>query len=525
MSDTIQDYFDRYGPIYRWVATVTVMAASITTVLSATIVNVSVPQVMGTFGIGLDQVQWMATAFLASMTVSQLLSAWVLDCLGTRLTFIFMLIVFAVGATMGSMAPNIEIMAIGRALQGMAAGIIQPVSMVVLALVFPPERRGFAMGIYSMGVVLAPAIGPAVGGITIDALGWRYMFLIPLPICALSLLAGANFLPGRETNQSPRKLDWIGVALLATALLALLYVLSSGQRLGWFSDQILLYLTVGLGATSAFVLSQLRSESPLLDFSVLANRHFASACLIGFVFGSGLFATTYYIPVFVQTVLSYTPTQAGILLAPAGLLLMLVLPISGRLADSIPAHYLIIGGLIILGWGFLLMSGTDTNTTYLTLMLIVMFSRAGMGFINAPLRTAATRVLPASQLARGSGTLNFFRQLGGAFGISGLVIAVEQRTQFYSEAFSATQTSANHTSKELLLHITRLLREAGLPQTDQHPGALSYLGEVISAQSLSLAFKDAAIIIAIVFFLTVLPALLLSKARTTARAGVVPEKR
>ena len=525
MSDTIQDNFERYGPAYRWVATITVMAASITTVLSATIVNVAVPQVMGTYGIGLDQVQWMATAFLASMTVSQLLSAWVLDCLGTRLTFVSMLILFAVGAVMGSSAPNIEVLAVGRALQGVAAGIIQPVSMVVLALVFPPERRGFAMGIFSMGVVLAPAIGTAIGGITIDTLGWRYMFLIPLPICALSLLAGANFLPGRETNQRPRKLDWIGVGLLTIALVAILIVLSGGQRFGWFSDRTLLCLGVGCAATWAFVVSQLRSESPLLDFSVLANRHFASACLIGFVFGSGMFATTYYIPVFVQTVLSYTPTQAGFLLLPAGIVLMMVLPISGRLADAIPAHYLIIWGLIILGWGFLLMSGTDANTSYLSLMLIVMFSRAGMGFINAPLRTAATRVLPPSQLARGSGTLNFFRQLGGAFGISGLVIAVEQRSQYYSEALSATQTSANHTSRELLFHITRLLGEAGVAQTDQHPSALKYLGQVISAQAQSLAFKDAAMIIALVFFLTVLPAMLLSRARTTARAGVVPEQR
>jgi len=516
MSDTIQDYFERYGPTYRWLASVTVMTASITTVLSATIVNVAVPQVMGSFGIGLSQVQWMATAFLASMTVSQLLSAWVLDTLGTRLTFVTMLVIFAIGALVGASAPNIEVLALGRMLQGLAAGVIQPVSMVVLALVFPPQRRGYAMGIYSLGVVLAPAVGPAIGGLTIDAFGWRYMFLIPLPVCALALLAGSTFLPSREPNQRPRPLDWVGIGLLATALVMMLSVLSSGQRYGWLSDRILLQAALALGAAWAFVVSQLRSTSPLLDFSVLRNRYFASACLIGFVFGSGLFATTYYIPVFVQTVLSFTPTQAGFLLFPAGLVLMVVLPLSGRLADSIPAHYLIIFGLTVLASGFAVMAHADTNTSYLTLIAIVMYSRGGMGFIQPPLRTAATRVLPPHQLVRGSGTLNFFRQLGGAFGISALVIAVEQRTQFYSEAFSATQTSDNYTSRELLGRITHLLGEAGLPPGAQHSGAIKYLGEVISAQAQSLAFQDAALIIAAVFVLTVLPAMLLSRARTTA---------
>ncbi|NKC16437.1 MAG: DHA2 family efflux MFS transporter permease subunit [Gammaproteobacteria bacterium] len=515
-GDTFKDYFERYGHAYRWIATITVVGASISTVLSATIVNVAVPQVMGSFGIGLDRVQWMATAFLATMTVSQLLCAWLLDCLGTRSTFVYMLMLFVAGALLGAAAPNIEIMALGRAMQGMAAGVIQPLSMVVLALVFPPERRGFAMGVYGMGVVLAPAIGPLAGGIAIDTLGWRYMFLMPLPLCAIALLAGANFLPGREAHHRPRAFDWPGVLLLATALVATLAALSNGQRWGWLSDQILLYSLTGAGAGAAFVYSQLKSTSPLLDFAVLANGHFASTCLIAFVFGSGLFATTYYIPVFVQTVLSFTPTQAGLLLAPAGLVLMVALPVAGRLADSVPAHYLIVFGLIVLGIGFMMMSGADANTSFWTLALIVMFGRAGMGFINSPLRTAATRVLPGSQLAQGSGTLNFFRQLGGAFGISALVIIVEQRTQFHAEALAATQTAANHTSRELLAKVSQLLSEAGLAIPEHQAGALSYLGEVVTAQAQSRAFNDAAIAIAVVFFLTVLPALLLARARTTA---------
>lgn len=516
MANTIDDYFARYGPSYRWIATVTVMLASITVVLSATIVNVAVPDVMGAFGVGLDQAQWMATAFLAAMTISQLLSAWTLDFLGMRLTFVIMLCVFALGAMIAASAGNIETLALGRTLQGVAAGVIQPVSMVVLALVFPPERRGFAMGIYSMGVVLAPTLGPAIGGITIDALSWRYIFFLPLPMCGLALLLGANFLPVREANNRPRPFDWSGVLVLAIAIVCLLLALADGQRYGWLSDRILLLFALSVVAAWIFVSLQLRSRSPVLDFAVLRNRQFASACLIAFIFGSGLFATTYYIPVFVQTVLDYTPTQSGLLLVPAGLGLMLVLPLAGRLSDSVPAHYLIIFGLIILSIGFVLMAGADVNTPFIALMAITVFSRCGMGFIQPPLRTAAVRALRPELLARGSGTLNFFRQLGGAFGISALVIAVEQRTQVHSAAFSATQTSDNETSRILLDRVTDLLSEAGVPEAVQQGGALDYLGRVIQAQATSLAFQDAALLISAVFVATVLPAMLLAKGKTTA---------
>jgi EmrB/QacA subfamily drug resistance transporter len=516
MSETVQDYFQRYGPSYRWLATFTVMAAAFTVVLSATIVNVAVPQVMGAFGIGLDKAQWMSTAFIATMTVSQLLSAWVLDRLGTRLTFMTTLTIFAVGALIAANAPNIEILALGRTIQGAAAGVIQPISMVVLTMVFPANRRGFAMGIYSMGIVLAPALGPAVGGLTVDALGWRYMFLLPLPVCLLAFVMGTVFLPTREATQNPRPLDWTGVLLLSTAIFALLYALSSGQREGWLSNLIVVLFAYAAIALWVFVLTQLRSSSPLLDFSVLRNTQFASACVIGFVFGSGIFATTYYVPVFVQTVLEYTPSQAGLLLVPAGLALMVMLPIGGRMADSIPAHYLILVGLLIMSTGFFFMSNADVNTPYVVLVLITLYSRCGMGFIQPPLRTAAVRALPAHQLARGSGTLNFFRQLGGAFGVSGLVIAVEHRTQVYSAAFSATQTSGNETSRQLLDELTRLLGEAGLPEGMQQSEALRFLGDVVYAQSISLAFQDAAMVIALVFLLTMVPATLLSRGKTTA---------
>ncbi|MEM7254056.1 MAG: DHA2 family efflux MFS transporter permease subunit [Pseudomonadota bacterium] len=509
MSGSVQFLFDRYGPAYRWIATVTVMTGAIAVVLSSTIVNVAVPDVMGTFGVGLDQAQWLATAFLAAMTISQLLSAWLLDMFGARVTLVATLSLFSSGALLGAFAPNMEVLALARTLQGIAAGTVMPVAMVVIALVFPPDRKGTAMGILSMGIVLAPSIGPVVGGIAIDTYSWRYIFFIPLPMCVVALVLSALFMPRRDPTIPYRRFDFIGLSLLATAVTCLLIGLAGGQRFGWGSNYILTLLASGGVASALFVYSQLRSPAPLLDFNVLKNQRFAFAVIIAFVFGAGLFATTYYIPVFVQTVMNYTATNAGLLLAPGGIILMIIFPLAGRLADSVPEHYLIAGGLIVLSYGFYLLADADVNTTFLSLVVMTLVGRIGLGFINPPLNAVALRALPSTHLARGSSTINFFRQLGGAFGVSALVIAVELRTQMHSAAFTDTQTADNATSQALLSELAMLLREAGIPDTLQFPSALSYLGRVIQAQATSLAFQDAALLIAATFAITVIPACLL----------------
>ena len=511
MAHTVDSLFERYGPIYRWIACVTVTSGSVGIVLSSSIVNVAIPSVMGTFGVGQDQAQWIATAYLAAQTVSQLVTIWAIETIGIRSTYLLTLAVFLGGSVLGAWAPSMDVLAIARLLQGIAAGVVLPTSMVLMALVFPPERKGLAMGIFSMGTVLAPAIGPVFGGIAIDNYSWRYIFIFPIPLCLLALLLGLQFLPGRTGNAPVKRLDWFGIATLSVAILCFLTFLSGGQRVGWLSDDSLLRLTIGTLAAWVFVASQLRSSAPLLDFAVLRSQKFAAACMLALVFGMGLFATSYYIPVFVQTVMSYSATQAGILLAPGGFMLLVLFPIAGRLADSMPAHYLIIAGLLALIYGFLLIAGADVNTTLLTMIGMTLFSRFGLGLIFPPLNAAALRALPPEDLARGSGTISFFRQLGGAFGVSTLVVALEIRAHRHSASLSATQTPDNETSRTFIDSVSRLLGEAGVTEGAQSAGALHYLGNVIHAQATSLAFQDAAYLIAATFVLALIPAVLLGR--------------
>ncbi len=508
---------ERQPPSYKWLVMFSGVSGSVAMILSATIANVAVPSVMGAYGIGQDRAQWMATAFIATMVASQLLSAWFAKAFGVRLAFLIINIVFLIGTTITVAANNLDVLIIGRVLQGFAAGTVQPMVMALIFKLFPPERRGLAMGVYGMGIQIAPMLGPMFGGLVIDALSWREIFLVPVPICLMSLAMGMIYLPGREEKGGLPRFDWSGYILLCTALLFLLTAGANGQRYGWTSNTLLTTLIIGLGAGAWFIRLQLRSTEPLLDFSLFRNAQFTSAVLVSFVFGVGNFASNYIIPVFVQVVQGFTPGLAGFMLLPAGILVISGTPIFGRVADAFPAHLMVMVGLTLFAFGNFLMSGADVNTSFWTFTFFIIVARSGMALIMPSLSTAALRALTPEQLNKGSGTVNFFRQFGGSCGITALVVFMEQRTQFHGEAFTATQTPGNIVSRELIGQVGSLMGEAGLPSALHGPGALHYLGQVIEAQSLTLGYQDGFLMISIVFVLALIPAWILGRSKPVAR--------
>ncbi|RPI45221.1 MAG: DHA2 family efflux MFS transporter permease subunit, partial [Betaproteobacteria bacterium] len=378
---------------------------------------------------------------------------------------------------------------------------------------FPPNRRGQAMGLHSMGIQIAPMRGPMIGGMVIDTVGWREIFLVPIPICVVSLFLGMLYLPGREEAGAPPKFDWLGYSLLITAIGTLLAAGANGQRYGWGSDAIILMAFVGVTTGTAFVWLQLRAASPLLDFSLFRVPQFTAAVIVGFVFGLGNFASNYLIPVTVQEVQGLTPFLSGLMLVPAGLIVFAGTPIFGRVADVFPAHLIVMCGLCLFALGNYLMSRTDANTTFATFAVLVIIARCGMAVLVPALSASALTALTTEQLHRGTGTINFIRQLGGSCGVTALVVFIERRTQFHADAMAATQTSDNVASVELLSRVGALLAELGLSENIRSPAALHYLGEVIEAQALARGFSDGFVMIAIVFVLAVIPAWNLGKAR------------
>jgi MFS transporter, DHA2 family, multidrug resistance protein len=512
-SATLEQQFERYGPAYRWLVTLAGMIGAMTMVLSATMVNVAVPSIMGAFGVGQDMAQWAATAFIATMVASQLLNTWMVQAFGQRLAYTMTLVIFIIGSFVCLTSPTIEVLIIGRIMQGFSAGVIQPLVMATIISVFPADRRGFAMGLYGMGVTLAPSFGPLAGGITIDALTWRHIFIAPLPLVAIAFSMGLVFMPGKKFSRKLPDFDWTGFILLGTALVCLMTGVGNGQRWGWGSDGIMMLFMIGLIAASGFVYWQAHARAPLLDLTLFLNPRFASVMIIAFAFGAGNFATNYAIPVFTQAVQGFTPTKAGMVLVPAGLLLVTMIPFSGRLADRVPPHLPLMTGVALFAFAVYLLSFSDVNSPFVTIALLAVVSRFGLGLVMPNMGAAAMRTIPHERLNKAAGAYNFTRQLGGAFGVNCVVAITEYRAAFHADALTATQTSSNVLSRELIDKVERVLADGGLPEAAQQSGALNFLGSVIHAQAITLGFQDAFLVICIVFIATLIPAYMIKRTK------------
>ncbi|MDD9924214.1 MAG: MFS transporter, partial [Rhodospirillaceae bacterium] len=378
--------------------------------------------------------------------------------------------------------------------------------------VFPADRRGFARGIYSMGLVLAIAVGPPVGGLALEVLNWRYIFWLPLPLLLFSVPFGMIFMPSvRKRGGQP--FDWLGYALIVVTLFCIMTVLTDGPSKGWTSDYILILIMVGAVCGIGFVKSQRRPGETLIDIALFKNRHFVIVLFITFFSGIGNFCTTYAFPVFTQLVQGLTPLDAGFSLVPGMMLAVCLVPFTGALADKLEPGKAMMFGLLILGIGTLPMAWADVNTSLFVVMVYGAIGRFGTTFVQPFLMNTALRTLPSTKLNAGAGTVNFVRQTGGSLGTNAWVVFVDQRTFYHSDGFAVTQDASNAASRELITAITRLLNEAGVAQAVQQPGAFHYLGEVIYAQGITRAFQDGFMLLAVAYLIAVIPAWVLSRTK------------
>lgn len=511
----------RYGASYKWLASGAVMVGCIATVLSATIVNVALPDIMGEFGLGQDQAQWLSTAFLAAMTASMLTTAWGLATFGTKKAYVYALAVFVVGSILGGVSPNEHVLIVARVLQGAAAGLVQPVAMVVLFTSFHPSERGLAMGLYSLGVVLAPALGPTMGGMLVDNYTWRYVFFLGIPLCLAGAGLAMAYLPD-HVRRDRMPFDLPGFVLLCILVFAFLTALSNGQREGWDSLFVRGFFGLSALATVGFILRERTCATPLLALGVYANPRFLAASLVAFILGLGLFGSTYLIPLFVQTIQGASPTESGLLLMPGGIVLGLVSPVAGRLADRVPPYVLIMVGLALFGWSSWLMTAADTSTAFWSFAGWVVLGRVGLGCILPSLNSGALRVLSHEQVGQGSGNINFMRQLGGAVGVSLLSVYLERQTTLYGQALNALQTGT-HIASDTLVRIGARLMQAGFlddfSQSLRQPEAYQFFSNMLAAKARMMGFRESFLLAALLFALGIVPAwfMRLGRSRTPNR--------
>jgi EmrB/QacA subfamily drug resistance transporter len=414
------------------------MVGTVATVLAATIVNVALPALLREFRIGHDSLQWIATGFLAAASTTMLATAWLVETFGQRRTFLATIAVFFVGSVLGAASWSTESLIVARVLQGAAAGVMQPLSMIALFEVFPAEERGRAMGLFGFGVVLAPAIGPAVGGALMQAFGWRAIFLLSVPFCVAALPLGWRSLSSFRGAGPRRRFDWAGIALLAAALVALLNLPVVGRRAGWTSPAALVAAGVTLALALAFVAREMRARAPLLAPGLFASGGFRAASVVAFAYGLGLFGTTYLVPVFVQEIAGYTPAQAGNLLLAPGLVLAAAIALSGRLTDRAPPRHVVALGLTCFALSSLLLALATGATAFWVLAFWLGIGRAGLGLIIPALNVGAVQTLPAEYLGHGASAVNFARQLGGAVGVNLLAVLLEWRLAAYAGSGGAT---------------------------------------------------------------------------------------
>ncbi|MGE0256619.1 MAG: DHA2 family efflux MFS transporter permease subunit [Alphaproteobacteria bacterium] len=477
-------------PGYRFAVVAAALLGSTSSSLSATVVNVAVPDIMGTFGVGQDQAQWMATAFFAAMTVGMLLTDWFVRAFGQRAIYIASVLFFCLACVMGGLAQDFLIVVLARALQGLMAGLLLPLTMLSLFMVFPPYHRSRAMGLYGLSFTLGPGVGPWIGGIAVDAFDWRFTFFIVLPVLFISGIVAALTLPGRGERGPEKGLDWGGLVLVSIFMAATLTGLSNGQLRGWDSDFVLGLLGVGGVSLVAFVVWEALSADPIFDVRLLMRPRVAFAAMISGAFGVAMFGSLYLVPVFVQLVEGFTPTRAGLVLVPGGLALGLVFPIMGRLGDKARADLMVGVGFLIFAWTTWEMGLLDANAAFWTVALLVVVSRIGNAMVFPPLTANVLATLPPEKIGNANGILNFMRQGCGAFGINLLAIFLEQRSAFYASAIASTQTERNFVADDLMARLGGLFETHGFDEMGQGAAATWYLGRVLSHQATALAFRD-----------------------------------
>lgn len=515
----IEAYGARFGAQrYRWIATFTVMLGTVATTAASTMVNVALPDIMGAFGMGQDQIQWLSTGFLAAMTATMLLTAWALSRFGFRGSFVGAQAVFVAGSLLGMTSAGESEIIFARVIQGMASGLVQPLTMVVLSELFPREQRGRAMGIYGLGIVLAPALGPTLSGYLVDEYSWRDVFLAIVPVSIAASLLAMVFLPPKSAGgaRAKKPFDLAGFVLLGVFLVTLLDGLSNGQRYGWDSQPILALFALAACALCGFVAWEMACPTPLLHLRVFASGRFAASCCVAFALGAGIFGSTYVIPLFVQLVQGYSPTQSGLLLMPAGFMLAVVSPTAGHLSDRIPPWMLMTAGLFIFALSCLLCTGADTDTAFLTFAVWIVIGRIGLGLITPSLNAGALRALPQELLAQGSGVVNFVRQLGGAFGVNLLSVLIDQRTATHGQGLAHAVTAGTVASNDAAVRLSLMLAHWGNPfgeRLPSHatPAAMAYLESMLVPKAQMFAYRDAFLALALAFLVGIVPAMLMGR--------------
>jgi DHA2 family multidrug resistance protein len=511
------------GVTNPWMIALTVMLATFMEVLDTSVANVALPHIAGDLSAGVDESTWVLTSYLVSNAIVLPLTGWLSSLFGRKRFYMACVALFTLSSFLCGIAPSLGLLVIFRILQGAGGGALQPISQAILVESFPKNKQGMAMAVYGMGVVVAPIIGPTLGGWITDNWSWHWIFLINIPVGLLSLLLTSFLIhdPPYLVRRALKglKIDYTGLGLLAVGLGFLQIVLDKGQREDWFGSNFIIgcSLLAAVGLLGG-LLWELSKEDPMVDFRMLKERNFAIATFTMFTLGFVLYGSTVLLPIFLQTLMGYTAMLSGLVLSPGGLAVLFLLPLVGRLTQKFEARWLVATGLAITGLGLLRMSNFNLNIDYWTALEAWTISRVGMAFLFVPINVMAFYYIPREKMNNATGIINLARNIGGSVGIANVTTLLARRAQVHQQILVSHLTPLDAPYQSAISAASQFLMRQGSSATQAAHQAHGLIYGNLVRQATMQAFVDTFWLLGLTF-LAMIPLLFFMKTAKPHAAG------
>ena len=479
-----------------WLIAVTVSLAAFMEVLDTAIANVALPHIAGNLGASNDQSTWVLTSYLVANAIVLPITGWLVSLFGRKRFFMTCMAVFTVSSLFCGIAPSLGFLLFFRVLQGAGGGGLQPMAQAILADTFPPEKRGLAFSIYGVTAVCAPAIGPTLGGWLTDNTSWRWIFLINLPVGLLALALVFRLVQDPpqviRRMRSGIKLDYVGFSLLALGVGSLQIMLDKGQEDDWFGSHFIMTLAIVAGVClTALAIYEWFHEDPIVDVHLFKNANFATANMMMFMVGAVSFATTVLMPQYLQTLMGYTAQSAGMVLSASAVLLLIELPIVGRLIARFQSRYLIAFGWITLAIGmYISTQRLDLLMSFRSATLLRVGQYLPMGFIFVPATTAAYIGIREDKSNAVAGLVNFTRNIGSSVGTSIVTTMIVRRSQFHQARLVTSRNMGNSRFQDAINGLVQQLAHAGLGLHEARRQAMTRIYAAVQTQAAALAYID-----------------------------------
>jgi len=518
MTDSAPDWKPRYNP---WLIAVTVTLATFMEILDSSIANVALPHIAGGLGAGQDESTWVLTSYLVSNAIVLPASAWLAMIMGRKRFYMTCVALFTASSILCGFAPSLPLLILFRVLQGAGGGGMGPSEQAILADTFPPEKRGMAFAMYGMAVVVAPAIGPTLGGWITDNFDWRWIFFINVPIGILSLILTNRVvedpphLRGKGTNF---RMDYVGLGLLIVGIGFLQVVLDKGQQDDWFgSTFITTFFLLAMAILVALAIWEWRHPEPILELQLMRNRNFTASVIFNFVLGAVLYGTTVLIPQFLQLMMGYSAEKSGMALSPGGFVMMLMMPVAGILVTKLDPRWIISGGFAITAAALFNMTNLSLQIDFVTAVKWRMFQVAGLSFIFIPISILSYVGIPMTKNNQISAISNFARNLGGSVGISLLTTFLARQSQIHQSNLVSQVARYGHPMRNLIAGITGSMALHGSGPALARQQAHASLMMIIQGQAMTLAFVNAFWVVAVIVTCLIPLPFLLKKPRKGAQ--------